>query len=458
MAQELCSSDCLFIHVPHVSSHDSYSCSFFVNIIAMGIFSMSNEIKKNGYNPQIFNLGVEKIKNPDFDIAEYIKEHNIKLVGMSLHWHYQTYDTLLVAKHIKEINPDTHIFLGGIMSSAFAEDILKDCSYIDMVIKGEGEKPVVELVKKIKNNDYDLSNIPNLYWKDKNQNIHKNGEIWFANEEELNSYSFDGLEFLKNYETYLKFPMLYKNNFKESKKLDLDDAKEIVCCLGRGCPGNCTWCGGGFNAIKEITGRNRITLRNPEIVANEFIEMKKKYDINLFYICYDPFPNNQEYLIKLFEIFGKEMPKKIRISFECFGLPTKEFVDAFAKNLERKSAIIISPEFGNEQMRFRHKAFSFTDNQLISCINYIVSKKVYLELFFSALPFEDEKSINATRKMINAIMPRCKKDNITIHYQPIVDVEPYSPWALEPEKYKITPKLVELRDYIKNSKSHRDFV
>ena len=152
MAQELCNPDCLFIHVPHVSSHDSYSCSFFVNIIAMGIFSMSNEIKKNGYNPQIFNLGVEKIKNPDFDIAEYIKEHNIKLVGMSLHWHYQTYDTLLVAKHIKEINPDTHIFLGGIMSSAFAEDILKDCSHIDMVIKGEGEKPVVELVKKIKNN------------------------------------------------------------------------------------------------------------------------------------------------------------------------------------------------------------------------------------------------------------------------------------------------------------------
>lgn len=451
-------TDCLFLHVPHISAHDNYSCSFFVNIIAMGVFSMSNELQKNGLYPQIINLGLEKALDKNFDIITYVKENNVKIIGLSLHWHYQTYDTLLVAKHIKQSNPDIRIFLGGIMSSAFAEDILKEYPEIDIVIKGEGEKPIVELVKRLKSNNYNLHDIPNLYWKDTNNIIHKNETVWFANEDELNTYNFDGIEFLKNYNEYFKLPMLYKNNFKSKEQAKLDDMKAFVICLGRGCPGNCTWCGGGFNAIKEITGRDCITLRKPEIVAKEIIEIKKKYDLDLFYICFDPFPNNQEYLIQLFELLGKEMPRKIRISFECFGLPTKEFVDAFSKNLESKSAIIISPEFGSEQMRFKHKAFSFTDNQLINCINYVVSKKIYLELFFSALPFEDEKSINLTRKMINSIMPRSKKDNISIHYQPIQDVEPYSPWAINPEKYNITPNLAELKDYVKNSKSFRDFI
>ena len=51
---------------------------FFYKQIAIGLFSISNELKKNGFTPQIINLGVEKAIDFNFNIAKHIQENNIK--------------------------------------------------------------------------------------------------------------------------------------------------------------------------------------------------------------------------------------------------------------------------------------------------------------------------------------------------------------------------------------------
>ena len=449
-------TDCLFIHVPQLREHNLKGFSLFINYIAIGVFSMCNELNKNKINTQIIHLGVEKSIDTDFDIAKYVKKNKIKMVGMSLHWHYQTYDTLEVARAIKEQNPDTFIFLGGIMSSAFAQDILKEFPFIDGVIKGEGEKSVVELGKKILSGDNNLASVSNLYWR-KDGKIKKNKKIWFADEDELNSYSFDGLEFLKNYKQYLKFPFIYRyDSSKPELNVNTSQKTSLVCCLGRGCPGNCTWCGGGFNAMKHITGRDKITLRDPKIVAKEFINLRKKYSLDSYYICFDPFPNNQNYLFELFDILGTQMPNEINILFECFGLPSKEFIDSFKKNLGKDSQIIISPEFGSEELRNKHRTFTFSNDDLIKCIEYLTQNEVKAMIYFANLPFETEEEHEETREFINKIAIGMKSPYIDVVQQTIKDVEPYSPWALNPEKYGITLKLKTIDDYVKNSKGYRD--
>ncbi len=448
-------TDCLLIHVPQVREHTMNSFKLFINYIAIGVFSMCNELSKNGFNPQIIHLGVEKSYDVNFDIAGYVKKNKIKLVGLSLHWHYQTYDTLKVAKAIKEQNPDAFIFLGGIMSSAFADDIIKKFPFIDAVIKGEGEKPVVELAKKISTGDYDLGSIPNLRVR-KNGKLVKNKKTWFANEEELNSYSFDGLKYLRHYKRYLKFPFIYKYDSKEPE-IKYREESSLVCCLGRGCPGNCTWCGGGYEAMKHITGRNCVSIREPKIVAKEFINFKKTYDLGEYYICFDPFPKHQQYLVELFEILGKKMPNQIKIMFECFGLPTKEFIDSFKKNLRADSVIIISPEFGDENFRNEHRAFGFTNDELFEGVEYLTQHEIKTQLYFSQLPFESEETIKNTKELINKFH-FIHSPYTNIIYQSINDVEPYSPWARHPEKYGISIKLKTIEDYIRNSKNNRDLL
>lgn len=451
-------TDCLFIHVPQLKEHNAKGFKLFINYIAIGVFSMCTELFKHKFKPEIIHLGVEKSFDPKFDITQYVRKNKIKIVGISLHWHYQTYDALNVAKSIKEKNPNTFIFLGGIMSSAFASDILKKFPFIDAVIKGEGEKSVVELAKKISANKFDnLSTVPNLLWR-KNGKVIKNKKIWFANEEELNSYSFDGLKFLKHHERYLKFPFIYKYDSNEPSNITYRQKSNLVCCLGRGCPGNCTWCGGGYEAMKRITGRNSVTIRDPKIVAKEFIHFKKKYNLDEYYVCFDPFPNHQEYLVELFDILGEKMPNQINIMFECFGLPTQQFVESFKKNLGKDSQIIISPEFGCEKMRNEHRAFSFSNEDLLKCLEYLSKNEIQTLLYFSSLPFESEEDKKITRDLINHIAIDMKLPYIDIVSQPINDVEPYSPWALNPEKYGITIKLKNLDDYVKNSKGFRDLI
>jgi len=450
-------TDCLLIHVPQVRGFSKKDFKLFINYIAIGVFSMCNELAKNKFKPQIIHLGVEKSFDADFDIADYVKKNKIKMVGLSLHWHYQAYDTLNVARKIKEINPDTFIFLGGIMSSAFADDIIKKYSYIDAVIKGEGEKSIVELAQKIHSQDKNLSSVSNLRWR-KNGKIVKNKKIWFANEEELNSYSFDALKYLKNYERYLKFPFIYNYNAEKPDEINYRKKSSFVCCLGRGCPGNCSWCGGGYEAMKKITGRNCVTLRNPKIAAKEFINFKKKYNLDEYYFCFDPFPKNQQYLIELFEILGKEMPNKIDIMFECFGLPTKEFIDSFKKNLGKDSQIIISPEFASEELRKEHRAFWFSNQELFDCLEYLIKKEVKTLLYFSVLPFESDEDKKATKELINKIMIDKRSEFVEAINQQINDIEPYCPLALNAEKYGITLRLKTLEDYINNSKGHRDLL
>ena len=449
--------DCLFIHVPHLAKVDEGKIAFFTNKIALGVFSICSELTKFGYIPQIINLGIEKAIDVNFDIAKYIRENNIKIVGLSLNWYSQVYDTLIVAQHIKRMNPDTFVFLGGMTSSAFAIDILNECTEIDAVVKGEGEKPIVNLVESFKKNISDFSDISNLVWRNKNGNICINEKNWFASEDELNSFKFDKLEYLKNLEIYLRFPSNYENSFLNYKGNNLLSSPVIDCCLGRGCLGNCTWCGGGYEATKQISGRNKLAIRKPKVVANEILNLKEKYQNINFCMSYDPCPYSQDYLVELFNILGEAIPKQVHVEFECFAVPTKEFIDAFGKNLKSTSKIILSPEFGDENMRKIHRSFYFSNTEFLNSLDYIISKNIHLGVYFAELSFESEKSKNETRLLIEKVAQRKEKfPFIEIYHQCINNLEPFSPWAINPEKYglQVAPTF---KDYYCGTKVIRDF-
>ena len=139
-------------------------------------------------------------------------------------------------------------------------------------------------------------------------------------------------------------------------------------------------------------------------------------------------------------------------------MPTKEFIDAFSDNLDPRSRIIISPEFGDEDMRKKHKAFYFSNNELMECIDHIMDKKVSLQLYFTEIPRESQESKFATSQLAKGV--KIKTQGIiplTLYHQRIADIEPYSPWAINPEKYGM-PDPPDLQYYINNSKGLRDFI
>jgi hypothetical protein len=74
------------------------------------------------------------------------------------------------------------------------------------------------------------------------------------------------------------------------------------------------------------------------------------------------------------------------------------------------------------------------------------------------LPNETKGSEIETKQLIDKIIAYSPKSIIHIFKQPIKDIEPYSPWALNPQKYDMPVMTPNLEYYIKRSKVFRDFI
>lgn len=439
---------CLLVHVPKVDTFASNSrWTSIINFISMGIFSLCHQLESNGFNTEIIHLGLEKYLNQDFSISRYVKDYDIKFIGMSLHWHFQSYDTIEVARAIKKENPGTYIVLGGYTASCYAEEILAEYPFIDAIIQGEGEASIAKLAKKILYGEGEFENIPNLYWRE-NGEIKKYVKTFVATSEDLDNFSFySELKRLKNHLSYLKLSLRMHyirdndNNFFENTTCN--SIKTI--CLGRGCTGNCTWCGGGANALKKIINRDFISWRSPQKVAEEILMLKKEYDVNHFYICFDPTPSEQTRIIELFRILGQS-GEKISIFFECFRLPTKDFMLEFKANLSENSIIAISPEFANEKLRDFHKSFSFTNDELENVLEIMGDLKLNAMLFFTDIPSLTKENSDETVDYVKYLREKfISVKNAFI--LPINDYEPGAPWTENPSKYGVNFETKTFKDF-----------
>lgn len=446
---------CLLLHVPKVARFVSVlEWDSYVNHIAVGIFSLCNELDLNGFDTEIIHLGIEKYLDPSYSIAQYIKQSGVKLVGMSLHWHFQSYDTIEVARAIKRENPDTFIVLGGYTASCYAGEILAEYPFIDAVIKGEGEVPIVQLAKKVASADYDLEHIPNLYWR-KNGRVEVNTEHFVATSEELDQFSFyTKLPKLRNSSLYFRLDVAMCCKRVNGQGIDISQPQfqpfqstnEVhTVCLGRGCAGNCAWCGGGAKALKKIINRNCISWRSPQKVAEEMFMLRAKYDVRYFAFCFDPTPWERSRLTELFRILGKSQ-EKIRVFFECFGLPTKEFLSEFKSNLSEDSVIAISPELANEKLRRFYKSFSFTNAEFENILMRMDDMKMHATLFFTDIPGIAKEDSKETANYVKYL---CNKFGSTVdaYIFPISHFEPAAPWTENPSKYGIHFERKTFKDF-----------
>lgn len=442
------SKRCLLLHVPKLLEFVPNSkWVSLVNLVAMGLFSLSHQLDVNSFESEIIQIAIEKYYNKDFSIAKYIKNLKVKFVGISLHWHFQAFDTIEVAKAIKQENPNVFIFLGGYTASCYAEEIMEKMPFIDAVIKGEGEGSIVELAKRVIADNYNFEGIPNLFWR-KNGKLIINPETYVASSEDLNKFLFySQLNKLKNNQIYFYLDTQMQRVKKKGKDtwMGFYNKQMHTICLGRGCTGNCTWCGGGAKALKKIINRDCISWRSPRLVVDEILMLKEVYGIEEFYFCFDPIPSDQSKICEMFRLLG-ESGEKININFECFGLPTDEFIKEFKANLRADSTIAISPEFKNENLRKAHKSFHYTNRELEEVLNKLYSLEINSVIFFAHIPNLSESEKQATLEYANYLKEKYKPFAHTLII-PIKDFEPGAPWTETPSKYDMDFKNKTFTDF-----------
>jgi len=188
----------------------------------------------------------------DDEIRERIKESNPDLIGISQMFSYLEPICLNIFKIAQEECPDAVRVWGGTHPTVLPERCLK-FPEVDFIVLGEGERPLLELVNRINNNE-SHEGAKSLGYRD------SNGEIKFNN----NRAWVEDLDTL---------PMPARHRFDMTRYYGWvhEESRVFTMVTCRGCPFACTYCSAPNFYQKRFLGRS------PEKVVDEMEFLIKEY-------------------------------------------------------------------------------------------------------------------------------------------------------------------------------------
>lgn len=182
------------------------------------------------------------------------------------------------------LNSDINILLGGHQAKAVAREILIDprMRNCKALVIGEGETRTVELLRNIDNR----TRLPGVMWLADNRNIMM-GEAKGDSE----YYTAPDID---------KLPLLDRKFLPQDPYTDESGVVHANIVSARGCPYNCSFCGGAASVNPDI----KIRSRSPESVVYEMNMLNKKYGVTSFRFVDDLFLGNRRMIADMTSAFA----------------------------------------------------------------------------------------------------------------------------------------------------------
>lgn len=206
-------------------------------------------------------------------IDQYIKRHRLHedISGFTLKT-FQWLMGLYMMNRLKEMNPDVKIVMGGILTESQAQLLLKLTPSADFAVLGEGEYPLVHLLKALKG-DGALGDVPSLFYRDGKKII---STKLLDSYPPLDSYPFaDHTEYFNTFQQYMSGSALseYTNTYGDSPS---DQFPVLLPIVGSR---SCYWNKCKFCVLNEGPYR----ARSPENIVEEIEYQSDRYLVNSFF-------------------------------------------------------------------------------------------------------------------------------------------------------------------------------
>lgn len=444
------SKDFIFFHPPAIlngqepilDADNAFSHQFVS--IPVGCFTLANNLEKSGFNVGILNLGEKMLVKKDSEelkdiIKYYLEKYMPKIVGIDLHWWVHSAGSVETARLIKEINPKIITLLGGITSSYYAEEIMRDFSSIDYILTGECDESIVSFTKYICNNEMDLNCISGLVYGD-NGDIKRNVKVPPQNLDKLDITRYD----------LLLEPTIVNVN-------------RAIIPITRGCIRDCNYCGASNESFFKIMGRKPMCFLKPEVIVDLIVKnnLKNKKHIYLYGDIQD---GGSSFTNEFFKLLQEKDIEGIHLVIEFFDPPSKDIVEKWLEIISSKKITLeatISPDSGNYLVR-KKIGRNYTNDQLVNSAKYLYERNIPLSVYFMlGCPDDSDETISETLKLSDDILSLYSKyftyesvrhEIIGYEFMQIPDLgsEVYS----NPEKYNIKinfNSFISLVDNIKNA-------
>ena len=170
------------------------------------------------------------------------------------------------AKIAKEVRKDCTVVMGGSHVTFLPEESLKECEYVDIVVRGEGEKTVEELMKTIERGG-SLKKVKGITFRNRTEMVSTEPRPFIKNIDEIPFPSRDLLPIYK----YRAYGVVY-----------------TTMLTSRGCPFGCSFCASSRLFGKFWRGRSA------ENVLEEMRIIYEKYKIKNIEFVDDTFTLNKK--------------------------------------------------------------------------------------------------------------------------------------------------------------------
>ncbi|MDP4267823.1 MAG: radical SAM protein, partial [Bacteroidota bacterium] len=375
--------------------------------MSMGILSLSSYLKKDGIDVSYIHCDyfLDEKKFDWHELLEFIAQES---KSADICGFYSTTNNIIkileIARYVKQTCPNITNIIGGPHATFCDIEILSENSFIDYVVRGEGEETLYEIVKSIGQNNENNNLIPGATYR-------KNGEIVRAPDRQQIDYTaipsvdFDIL------------PKDYKFN--------------LLTMYSRGCPFSCNFCAEG-----GLWG-SKVRFRDPNIVAEELKMINEQNSQQIIHLAdseIDAFPEKFDLLLDAIESKNLNCQFSVNIRPDSFKRMNKERLRRM-KRLGFSVFFIGVESASDEVLKAMNRRTTFSDFlNTIKLINECEEDFVILPYVMLGFPGETEVTLQQT---VNAFIKLLDEGKIDYLFPKIFIPYPGCDVFSNPEKYNV---------------------
>jgi anaerobic magnesium-protoporphyrin IX monomethyl ester cyclase len=201
-----------------------------------------------------------------------------------------------IAKIFKE-QTDAPICVGGIHVSARPRQSLRECDAIDMVVVGEGERPLLDIITRIEDNEPLSGPSPPA------------GVVWRDNRDIVEGHSGAFIDDLDE----LPFPayeLFDVHNSRPPVYFDFGLYPSVNIITSRGCPAKCSYC------ASKLTMGSRYRANTPAYVFELIRYLIKNFGVRFVSFTDDTFTLQKK---RVYELCDMLQRSKFDLKWTCFS-------------------------------------------------------------------------------------------------------------------------------------------
>jgi len=373
---QICLVNSNYCHIPVEMKVVDEDFKIKLHFSETGLLSLGSILEKYNYQVKLVDLGwlvthgrLELNNSYHSEAARLIVNQNIPVLGFNTRC--DTYPSVInIAKKCKQLNPDSMIIFGGHQATFTDIETLNTFPFVDIVVRGEGELTLLDLMNHIKDKK-ELFEVDGITYRHNGQVIRNKQRVLI---EDLDSLPLPAYHLMSD--------IKYKKLFKKHR---------IPISVGKGCPFKCSFC------VGTLMDRQYYRMRKPENIIKEIKFLKQEYGVNRFFLGHDNLLAKRKPAEEMCHSF---IENNIDIRWSCFS--RIETIDASFLELLSKAGceeISFGIDSGSPRMQKiikKNLRLGLVSDVIKECHKHNIST---VTSFIVGFPEEKQEDINLTLNM-----------------------------------------------------------